>query len=153
MYFKVGDPAPEFELLSDEGQPLKLSDFRGRRLVLFFYPKAFTGGCTKQACGMRDNYSAFQNHNATVLGVSPDDVETLAKWRKAENLPFHLVSDPDHAVAELYKAWGEKSMYGKKYLGVIRSHFIIDADGNFEDIQIKISPAKSIDRALKSIAS
>ncbi|MDJ0756494.1 MAG: thioredoxin-dependent thiol peroxidase [Ardenticatenaceae bacterium] len=148
---QIGETAPDFELISDEGKSTKLSDYRGKRLVLFFYPKAFTGGCTKQACGMRDNYSEFEAHGATVLGISPDDPETLAKWRKAENLPFNLLSDPDHVVADQYHAWGEKSMYGKKYMGVIRSHFIIDAEGNFEDVQIKISPAKSIDRALKSI--
>lgn len=148
---QIGEAAPDFELISDEGKSTKLSDYRGKRLVLFFYPKAFTGGCTKQACGMRDNYSEFEARGATVLGISPDDPETLAKWRKAENLPFSLLSDPDHVVADQYHAWGEKSMYGKKYMGVIRSHFIIDAKGNFEDVQIKISPAKSIDRALKSI--
>lgn len=149
--FNVGDPAPDFELIADTGEPMKLSDFRGQRVVLFFYPKAFTGGCTTQACGLRDNFPTFQEHNATVLGVSRDTPEKLAEWRTAENLPYPLLSDPDHAVTEMYHAWGERSMYGKKYMGVIRSHYIIDADGNFEDVQVKISPAKSIEKAVKSI--
>ena len=148
---QAGDSAPDFELLSDEGKPVKLSDYRGQQVILFFYPKAFTSGCTTQACGLRDNFPTFQEHNATVLGVSPDDPETLARWREAEDLPYHLLSDPEHEVAKMYGAFGEKSMYGKKYTGVIRSHFIIDPDGNFKDVQIKISPKKSIAQAVAAV--
>lgn len=148
---QTGDLSPDFELTSDEGQQVKLSDYRGRRVVLFFYPKAFTSGCTTQACGLRDNYDGFVEHGATVLGISPDDPETLAKWRAAEKLPFNLLSDPDHEVAELFDVWGEKNMYGNKYMGIIRSHFIIDTDGTIADAQRKISPAQSIEKAKKAI--
>ena len=146
--FDIGDQAPDFELLNDEGKAVKLSDYRGQRLILFFYPKAFTSGCTTQACGLRDNFPRFQANNTTVLGVSPDDPETLAKWRVAENLPYNLLSDPENEVSTLYGVYGEKSMYGKTYMGIIRSHFVIDAEGKFEDVQVKVSPANSIQRAV-----
>ena len=100
---------------------------------------------------MRDNLPLFEEKNVTIIGVSPDEPARLAEWRTAENLPYHFLSDPDHAVAEQYHAWGEKSMYGKKYMGIIRSHFIIDADGNFEDVQIKVSPKKSVEKAVKAM--
>ena len=150
--FQIGDTAPDFELLNDEGQPTKLSALRGRRVVLFFYPKADTPGCTTQACGLRDNFPLFQEHNATVLGVSPDSVADLAKWRTKQNLPYNLLSDPEHSTAEAYGVWGEKSMYGKTYFGIIRSHFVIAADGTFEDVQVKVSPQDSIARAVKVAA-
>ena len=101
---------------------------------------------------MRDNLPTFEEKDVTILGVSPDEPARLAEWRVAENLPYHLLSDPDHAVAELYSAWGEKSMYGKKYMGVIRSHFLIDAEGKFEDVQIKVSPKKSVEKAVKAVS-
>ena len=148
---EVGQMAPDFELLNDEGNSVKLSDYRGQRVVLFFYPKAATPGCTTQACGFRDNFPQIEAANATVLGVSPDAVDKLAKWRAAEKLPYNLLSDPENEVSQLYSAYGEKSMYGNKYMGVIRSHFIIDGDGKFEDVQIKISPKKSIAQALKQL--
>lgn len=148
----VGDTAPDFELTADTGEPVKLSDYRGQRVVLFFYPKAGTSGCTTQACGFRDNYPVIEAANATVLGVSPDPVNKLAKWRAKENLPYHLLSDPDHEVADQYGAWGEKKMYGKTYEGIIRSHFIIDAEGKIEDVQYKVSPKDSISKALKQLA-
>lgn len=149
--FGIGDNAPDFTLTSDEGEPVSLSDYRGQRVVLFFYPKAGTSGCTTQACGLRDNFPVIEAGGATVLGVSPDDPEALAKWRAKEGLPYSLLSDPDHAVAEAYGVWGEKSMYGRKYMGIIRSHFVIDAAGKFEDVQVKVSPAKSVERAVKQI--
>lgn len=150
---ETGKQAPEFELTNDEGKQIKLSDYRGKRVLLFFFPKAFTGGCTTQACGLRDNFPVFEENNAVILGVSPDTPERLAEWREAENLPYNLLSDPDHAVAEQYSSWGEKSMYGKKYMGIIRSHFLIDGDGNFEDVQVKIAPKKSIEKAVKAVKS
>ena len=149
---KVADVAPDFELLDSEGQPVKLSDFRGRRLVLFFYPKAGTSGCTVQACGLRDNFPKIEAGNATVVGISPDKPAALAKWKAEENLPYPLLSDPDHQVAEAYGVWGEKKMYGRSYMGIIRSHFIIDADGKIEDVQFKVSPKDSISRAVASLA-
>lgn len=149
---KVADKAPDFELLDSEGQPVKLSDFRGQRLVLFFYPKAGTSGCTVQACGLRDNFPKIEAGNATVIGVSPDKPAALAKWKAEENLPYPLLSDPDHQVAEAYGVWGEKTMYGRSYMGIIRSHFIIDAEGRIEDVQFKVSPKDSISRAVASLA-
>ncbi len=145
---EVGDTAPDFELLNDEGNLTKLSDYRGQRVVLFFYPKANTSGCTTQACGFRDNYETIAAANATVLGLSPDKPEALAKWKAKENLPYSLVSDPDHSVAEAYGVWGEKKMYGKTYEGIIRSHVVIDADGNVEDIRYKVSPKDSVEGAV-----
>jgi peroxiredoxin Q/BCP len=146
---KIGDDAPDFELLSDENKPVKLSDYRGQQVILFFYPKADTPGCTTQACGLRDNFPKFQASGATVLGVSPDAVKDLAKWRAKEQLPYNLLSDPEHQVADLYGVWGEKSMYGNIYMGIIRSHFVIDTEGKLADVQYKITPQDSIKQAVK----
>lgn len=148
----VGDSAPDFELISDEGQTVKLSQYRGQRVLLFFFPKADTPGCTTQACGFRDKFPVIQAAGATVLGVSPDEPEALAKWRAKEGLPYNLLSDPEHEVAEAYGVWGEKSMYGKTYFGIIRSHFVIDAEGKIEDAQVKVSPQKSIEFGVKQLA-
>jgi peroxiredoxin Q/BCP len=148
---QVGELAPDFELASDEGRPVKLSDFRGQRVIMFFYPKAGTSGCTTQACGLRDNYPVIQGVNATVIGVSPDKPKALAKWKAKEKLPYVLLSDPDHQIATVYNAWGEKKMYGVTYEGVIRSHFIVGPDGRLEDMQIKVSPTESIERAVKFV--
>jgi len=149
----VGDLAPDFELTTDSGASVKLSDFRGRRVVLYFYPKDDTSGCTTQACGFRDAYPVIEEQNAVVLGVSPDGVKSHQKFKTKYDLPFTLLVDEDHAVAEAYGAWGEKSMYGKKYMGVIRSHFVIDAHGRLEDSQVKISPKDSVTQALKTLAA
>ena len=151
MAFKMGEIAPDFELVADNGERVTLSDFRGRRLILFFFPRAATPGCTTQACGFRDHFPEIESAGATVLGVSPDVPAALANWREKESLPYRLLSDPDNEVAQLYSAYGEKSMYGKKYMGVIRSHFVIDGDGRFEAVQVKISPKKSIEKALKQL--
>lgn len=148
----VGDMAPDFELISDEGTPVKLSGYRGQRVVLFFYPKADTPGCTTQACGFRDNFPTIQAAGATVLGISPDMPEALAKWRNKMGFPYPLLSDPEHQTADAYAVWGEKKMYGKTYEGIIRSHFVIDADGRLEDVQFKVSPQVSVDAALKQLA-
>lgn len=149
----VGETAPDFELLNQDGETVKLSDYRGKKVILFAYPKAGTSGCTTQACGLRDNYPTFEGANAVVLGISPDEPEALKKWKDEENLPYDLVSDPDHKVLEEWGAWGEKSMYGKKYMGVIRSHWVIDEDGKIADEQFKVSPTKSIENALKFVSS
>lgn len=147
----IGDQAPDFELLDSEEKLVKLSDFRGQRVILFFYPKAGTSGCTTQACGFRDSFPKIEAADATVVGVSPDSPEALAKWKAKESLPYPLLSDPDHKVAEIYGVWGEKKMYGKTYMGIIRSHFIIDAEGKIEDVQFKVSPKNSISRAMASV--
>ena len=125
----VGDLAPDFELTTDSGASVKLSDFRGRRVVLYFYPKDDTSGCTTQACGFRDAYPVIEEQNAVVLGVSPDGVKSHQKFKTKYDLPFTLLVDEDHAVAEAYGAWGEKSMYGKTFWGIERSTFLIDAEG------------------------
>lgn len=148
----VGQPAPDFELPNQEGKPVKLSNFHGKRVVLFAYPKAGTSGCTRQACGFRDQYIHLEAANTVVLGISPDIPKDLLKWKNKENLPYDLLSDPDHKILQAWGAWGEKSMYGKKYLGVIRSHWVIDEQGNILDEQIKISPEDSVEKAVKVLS-
>lgn len=150
---QIGDTAPDFELLTDESKSMKLSDLRGRHVVLFFYPKADTPGCTKQACGFRDRFPRIETANATVIGLSPDLPKALAKWKAKEQLPFTLVSDPDHKVAEAYGAWGEKQMYGKSYMGILRGHAVIGPDGTIEDIRLRISPEESVESAVEFLAS
>lgn len=145
---QIGDNAPDFELLSDEDSLVKLSDYRGSRVLLFFYPKADTPGCTIQACGFRDNFPVIDAAGGVVLGISPDSVAALSRWRAKQNLPYNLLSDPDHAVADLYGVWGEKKMYGKTYEGIIRSHFIIDEEGRLVDVQYKVSPQDSIEKGV-----
>jgi peroxiredoxin Q/BCP len=148
---KIGDPAPDFDLLSDTGQRVKLSDFRGKRVIVYFYPKDDTTGCTKQACGFRDAYLQIEERNAVVLGISPDDEQSHQKFKTKYNLPFTLLVDEGHRVAEQYGVWGERSLYGVKYDGVIRSHFVVDEQGRLADVQVKVSPADSVQRALTSV--
>ncbi len=145
----VGEQAPDFELKNQTGDTVKLSDYRGKKVLIFAYPKAGTPGCTTQACGFRDNFAQIETANAVVLGLSPDEPEDLAKWIEEESLQYDLLSDPDHEVLEAWGAWGERNMYGNKYMGVVRSHWIIGEDGTVLDEQIKISPAKSIEKGLK----
>ena len=148
---KIGDMAPDFALPSDSGATVRLSDLRGKRIVLYFYPKDDTSGCTTQSCGFRDNYAQIEERNALVLGVSPDGVESHRKFKTKYDLPFTLLVDEDHAVADAYGAWGEKSMYGKSYMGIIRSHFVIDEAGRIADAQVKISPTDSVEMALATL--
>lgn len=150
---QVGDMTPDFELLSDENQPIRLSDLRGRRVVLFFFPRADTPGCTAQACGFRDRMPVIEAGNAIVLGLSPDLPAALAKWRVKEKLPYNLLSDPDHAVADAFGAWGEKSMYGKTYEGILRGHAIIGVDGRVEDLRVKIKPDESVQAAVEFLTN
>jgi peroxiredoxin Q/BCP len=144
----VGETVPDFELLNQDGKAVKLSDYRGKKVILFAYPKAATSGCTEQACGLRDSFPQFQNANATVLGLSPDEPKALQKWKDKESLPYDLLSDPEHQVLEAWGVWGEKSMYGKKYMGVIRSHWVIDEDGVVVDAQVGVSPKVSVQAAV-----
>jgi peroxiredoxin Q/BCP len=136
----VGDTAPEFELQNQDGESVRLADFRGRTVVLYFYPKADTPGCTTQACGIRDRSGEYEQAGAVVLGVSPDSVEDVKKFADKYSLPFTLLADPDHAVADAYGAWGKKQMYGKTYEGVLRSTFIVDASGTVARVFPKVSP-------------
>ena len=123
------DLAPDFTLTSDTGEAVTLSAFRGKKVVLYFYPKDDTPGCTKEACSFRDDYSLFMMKGAVVIGVSPDGAESHQKFKAKFGLPFYLLSDPDHAVAVKYGAWGEKKMYGKTYMGILRSTYVIDENG------------------------
>ncbi len=124
-----GDPAPDFTLPDADGHPVSLSSYRGQRVIVYFYPAAMTPGCTKEACDFRDNRDSLDTKGIAVLGISPDQPAKLAKFRDREGLTFPLLADPDHAVLEAYGAYGEKKLYGKTTVGVIRSTFVIDADG------------------------
>lgn len=147
-----GQPAPDFELTSDAGETVKLSALRGSPVVLYFYPRDDTPGCTTQACGIRDVYAEFERAGAVVLGVSPDDEKSHVKFKKKYDLPFTLLADPEHAVAELYGTWSEKSFAGKKYWGVSRSTFVIGADGNVKKIFEGVKPATHADDVLAVLA-
>lgn len=147
----VGDPAPDFTAVTDTGDTLRLSDLRGKRVVLYFYPKDDTPGCTAQACGFRDQYPVIEEKNAVVLGVSPDSAQSHRKFKTKYNLPFTLLVDEDHAIAEAYGVWAEKSMYGKKYMGVERSHFVIDENGKIAGAEVKVKPDQSVLSALEAL--
>lgn len=149
----VGDLAPAFELPDETGHTVRLSDFRGRRVVVYFYPKDDTKGCTAQACGFRDAYPTLTEQNATVIGISPDGSRSHQKFKTKYDLPFILLTDEGHKVADLYAAWGEKKMYGRAYQGILRSHFVIDEAGRVLDAQVKVSPLDSVARALESLKS
>ena len=135
-----GKPAPDFELSSDNGERVKLSSLRGKPVVLYFYPKDDTPGCTKQACGIRDVYADFRERGAVVLGVSPDDEASHVKFKQKYSLPFTLLADPEHQVAEQYGVWKERNLYGKKSMGIERSTFVIDADGNVAKALRRVKP-------------
>lgn len=144
-----GDSAPDFALPNQDDETVSLSSLRGRKVLLFAYPKADTPGCTRQACGFRDHFAEIEAGGAVVLGLSPDQPAELKKWKEKVNLPYDLLSDPDHEVLEAYDAWGEKNMYGNKYTGVIRSHFVIGEDGKILDARVKIGPKKSVEKAVQ----
>jgi thioredoxin-dependent peroxiredoxin len=135
-----GDTAPDFTLPDQDGNPVTLSDLRGQPVVLYFYPKADTPGCTSQACGIRDHRADYERAGARVLGVSPDPVAAIRKFADKYTLDFELLADEDHEVADLYGVWGEKKMYGKTYWGVQRATFVIDPDGKIAKVFPKVSP-------------
>lgn len=136
----AGSKAPAFTLPTDDGSTVSLTDFAGRKVVLYFYPKDDTSGCTTQACEFRDSWGAVQRAGAVVLGVSPDGVASHQKFRDKYDLPFPLLADEDHAVAERYGVWGEKSMYGRKYFGILRTTFLIDEEGRIARVFEKVTP-------------
>lgn len=146
-----GEKAPDFELPNQDGEMVRLSDLQGQRVILFAYPKAGTSGCTTQACGFRDELPRIEAANTVVLGISPDEPEALRKWKDEENLPYDLLSDTAHQVLDAWGVWGEKQMFGNKYMGVTRSHWVIDEEGVVVDEQIKISPKKSVEKAVKAV--
>ena len=135
-----GDRAPDFSLVSDTGETVTLSSLHGRPVVLYFYPKDDTPGCTTQACGIRDVYSDFRDRGAVVLGVSPDDEASHVRFKEKYSIPFTLLADPDHEVAEAYDVWKERNRYGKKSMGIERSTFVIDADGNVSKVMRRVKP-------------
>ncbi|HSE27532.1 MAG TPA: thioredoxin-dependent thiol peroxidase [Gemmatimonadales bacterium] len=150
---RPGQAAPAFTLPTDTGDTISLSDLRGKPVVLFFYPKDDTPGCTTEACEFRDNWAAVQRSGAVVLGVSPDGVASHRQFREKFSLPFPLLADEGHAVAEAYGVWGEKSMYGKKYYGVLRTTFIIDAAGSVRRVFEKVKPAGHAAEVLEALQS
>lgn len=148
----IGDPAPSFALPNQDGTVVRLGDFAGRRVVLYFYPKDDTPGCTAQACGLRDNWKRVKATGAVVLGVSPDGPARHVAFRAKYDLPFDLLADVDHEVATAYGAWGQKSMFGKKYFGILRTTFLIDGDGVIRHVFEKVNPTGHAAQLLKALA-
>jgi len=151
MALNIGDKAPNFEMEIEEGKKISLSDYKGKKLVLYFYPKDDTSGCTKEACGFRDNMEDITKTGTDVLGVSPDDLKSHDKFKAKYDLNFNLASDPDHSVAEAYGAWGEKNMYGRKYMGIIRSTFLIDEKGRIAETWYKVRVSGHVEEVIKTI--
>ena len=149
---QVGDPAPDFTAVTDEGKTVKLSDYRGKRVVVYFYPKDDTPGCTTQACSFRDNYVQLEERNAVVLGISPDDQMSHQKFKMKFNLPFTLLVDEDHAITDAYGAWGEKTSFGKTSMGVIRSQVVIDENGKVAATKYNVKPDESVPNGLDALA-
>jgi thioredoxin-dependent peroxiredoxin len=147
-----GASAPDFQLPDQDGEPVRLSELRGQPVVLYFYPRADTPGCTTQACGVRDHLPAYEETGAVVLGVSPDPVGDVKKFHDKQGLNFTLLADADHAVCDLYGVWGEKSMYGKKFWGASRSTFVIDPDGTVATVIPKVSPKTHDEVVLAALA-
>jgi peroxiredoxin Q/BCP len=148
-----GDTAPDFTLSDQRGQPVTLSKLRGRTVVLYFYPKADTPGCTKQACGVRDRRAEYERAGAVVLGVSPDAVKRVAAFDSKYGLGFPLLADEDHSVAQAYGVWVEKSMYGRRYMGIERSTFVIAPDGVIQQVFRRVKPADHDDLVLGALAA
>ncbi len=141
MTISAGDPAPEFALADEQGQMHNLSDYRGKPVVLYFYPKDDTPGCTKEACGFRDDYSAYETAGVKILGVSPDNSKSHAKFKSKYELPFTLLADPDHEVLKLYDVWRLKKSFGREYEGVVRTTFLIGEEGEILKVYKKVKPA------------
>ena len=148
---EIGENAPDFTLPDQDGSDVALSDLKGQTVVLYFYPKADTPGCTTQACGVRDHLPDYEGAGVRVLGVSPDPVKLVKKFHDKQNLNFTLLADEDHAVCDAYGVWGEKSMYGRTYMGAARATFIIDGDGVIRHVIPKVSPKTHDDEVLKAI--
>ena len=148
-----GAPAPDFELVSDEGERVRLSSLRGQPVVLYFYPRDDTPGCTKQACGIRDAYDDFRAAGAAVLGISPDTEASHVRFKSKHALPFTLLADPDHEVAERFGVWVEKQSYGKRSMGIERSTFVIDAAGNVAKIMRRVNPETHAAKVIEALTA
>ena len=149
----VGEMAPDFTVLDDRDERVSLSSFRGRPVVLFFYPKDDTTGCTKEACSFRDSLPRFEGLDAVILGISPDSPASHRKFKAKYDLPYSLLADEDHAVAERYGVWGEKSMYGRKYMGIMRTTIVIDRDGRIAKIFEKVKPEDHATEVADAVAA
>ena len=149
---EIGSPAPSFDRDADSGEHVTLDSLRGRPVVLYFYPRDDTPGCTRQACSIRDSWGEFGKAGVTLFGVSPDSVESHVKFREKHTLPFPLLADPDHSMADDYGVWVEKTNYGKTYMGIERSAFVIDADGNLAATKRRIKPEDTTPWALEQVA-
>ncbi|HUO00817.1 MAG TPA: thioredoxin-dependent thiol peroxidase [Bradyrhizobium sp.] len=147
-----GDPAPAIQLQDDEGKPFDLSHLRGKNVVLYFYPKAMTSGCTLESKEFTDRAADFAKHNAVIVGVSPDKVDAQCKFKAKYQMPFNLLADVDHAVAEAYGVWQQKSMYGRKYMGIERTTFLIGKDGSIQKVYSKVKPAGHAAEVLADVA-
>jgi peroxiredoxin Q/BCP len=148
---KVGDKAPDFKLAADNGETLSLKDYKGKKIVLYFYPRDMTSGCTAEACDFRDNIKKIEKKNAVVIGVSADDTKSHVKFKEKYDLPFTLLSDTSKKMLEDYGVWKEKSMYGKKYMGIVRTTFVIDEKGKIEKIWDKVSVAGHVNEVLAAL--
>jgi thioredoxin-dependent peroxiredoxin len=148
---QVGDEAPDFALTDQHGETVRLRDQRGHKVVLFFYPKALTPGCTQQACSVRDSMGDLRGLDAVAYGISPDDPKLQGRFDEKHSLGYPLLSDPDHAVAEAYGVWGEKSMYGKKFMGIVRSAFVVDPEGRIAAALYKVSPKDTVPKATAAL--
>lgn len=153
MAISAGVPAPDFTLSDENGDLHKLSDYRGKPVVLYFYPKDDTPGCTTEACGFRDDYSQYDKFNAVILGVSPDPINKHLKFKAKYNLPFILLSDADHKVCELYGVWGRKKFMGREYDGVFRTTFLISPEGTIKHVFEKVKPSGHSQEVLEGLAS
>lgn len=142
MILQENTIAPDFILKSDAGKDVSLSDYKGKDVVLYFYPKDDTSGCTTEACSFRDDYSAYEKANVVILGVSPDSIESHVKFKAKHQLPFPLLADEDHKVTEMYGAWGKKQLYGREYDGVLRTTYLIGRDGKIKKVFEKVKPAE-----------
>ena len=152
MRLATGDTAPPFTRTDNDNQTKSLTDFSGKGLVIYFYPKAFTPGCTTESCDFRDRHEAFSAAGYEILGVSPDAVERVEAFRQEHNLPFNLLSDEDHSMAEAYGAWGIKKNYGREYEGLIRSTIVIDSDGNIEHAWYNVKPKGHAEKVADNLA-
>ncbi|MEN4041563.1 MAG: thioredoxin-dependent thiol peroxidase [Anaerolineaceae bacterium] len=152
MPLSTNQPAPDFVLRDENGAPRSLADYRGKPVILYFYPKDDTPGCTTEACNFRDDYAAYENAGVVILGVSPDSPKSHKKFKEKYNLPFTLLADEDHKVAELYGVWGPKKLLGRAYYGILRTTFLIDTNGNIKRIFENVKPADHSAEVLQALA-